>query len=968
MEGPSEVDGPMAAAAPEADATPPTDTATTATCTCRRLGKATSDIVSVPGWVVDRAIKALLALKLSLFLSPCVAALPLLHHPFASSPSSGDPENHLERAHSFSRSSPFSCCPCFFQLCPSLSSCPASSWLEPTHLPTCLFTPTNHTQYLALISKTETQSLLSSRLPSCRSRRARRRLLLGQTIGSARPDPLILLSLPSGLPFPASYIVAVPWHASSLPIMASEPPSSRPEDSSPGSSTDQLTVNLQVVSPSVGVNRPLMFPGLAATTTVKQLKDKIRETLPLRPADENQRLIHRGRAITRETDTLLNIFGADALRIPDQQTMHLVIRDAHDSHASAPQVAVPQAVAPAPAPAAGVTAPVQPTNAARTHPHHHHHHFGPQPPPGFARRTQPAPAANPFPQPRMPSPSPAHTQEQAAAFQHHHQNMTQWLNQIQREAMARAVVQNQRARAQLGMRGIGDNAGNAVHTGGDNTGRASPAPSHTVYREHVGPNGQTYQVETVIRSTAPSTPNGSMSPADVQGILRGADSNQATLAMTSAMQRSASSTSLHNRSLAQPGVTAPVYPNSLSMGSGRGTPDSTGARPAGAGGNNTATRQDPEVYILSSPEGPRALLFNNSSSDTYYTPRLRGQTSIPQLRHSHPSALSNLIYESQGQIRSRQQQHHHHHHHHPRPLNQQPQPPQQRQQQQQQQPQPQPQVLQPQPQQQQQQNPPQPEQRPQDQANDQVQAQGDNQPPIAGLMHHGNPPVAALPPLLMQLWPQIWLVFRLALFVWFFTNPNASWSRWFTIICIAFFIFILSTGVLNGIPDHIWRPLGRHLENLIPMDPRAAQRAGQNQPNHAAGENIQPNPADMAARLVAQNQGPDGWLMAQIRRLERAGLLFLASIAPGVAERHIANLEAAAARADRERREAEAAAAQNNEDGENGENNGDGENGNNDAEQNNGEDAEAQPLLQPDEVAQDNNGDDMPAREQLIAV
>lgn len=98
--------------------------------------------------------------------------------------------------------------------------------------------------------------------------------------------------------------------------MASEPPSSRPDDSSPGSSADQLTVNLQVVSPSVGVNRPLMFPGLAATTTVKQLKDKIRETLPLRPADENQRLIHRGRAIVRETDTLLDIFGADAVSIP----------------------------------------------------------------------------------------------------------------------------------------------------------------------------------------------------------------------------------------------------------------------------------------------------------------------------------------------------------------------------------------------------------------------------------------------------------------------------------------------------------------------------------------------------------------------------------------------------------------------------------------------------------------------------
>lgn len=220
--------------------------------------------------------------------------------------------------------------------------------------------------------------------------------------------------------------------------------------------------------------------------------------------------------------------------------------------------------------------------------------------------------------------------------------------------------------------------------------------------------------------------------------------------------------------------------------------------------------------------------------------------------------------------------------------------------------------------------------------------------------------------MLMQLWPQLWLLFRLALFVWFFTNPNASWSRWFTIICIAFFIFILSTGVLNGVPEHIWRPLGRHLENLIPLDPRAAQRADQNQENGAQGENREPNPADMAARLIAENQGHDGWLMTQIRRLERAGLLFLASIAPGVAERHIANLEATA-RIDRERREAEAAAAQTNAEN-SGENNQEGENNHNEAEQNNGQDGQDQPLPRPDQVGQDNNHADIPAREQLIAV
>lgn len=95
------------------------------------------------------------------------------------------------------------------------------------------------------------------------------------------------------------------------------PPATRPEDDKSTTATtsavEEPIVNVQVLSPSVGVTRPLLFPNLAANTTVKQLKEKIRQTLPLRPADENQRLIHRGRAIVRESDTLVDIFGADVV-------------------------------------------------------------------------------------------------------------------------------------------------------------------------------------------------------------------------------------------------------------------------------------------------------------------------------------------------------------------------------------------------------------------------------------------------------------------------------------------------------------------------------------------------------------------------------------------------------------------------------------------------------------------------------
>ncbi|KAK2678217.1 hypothetical protein RAB80_006957 [Fusarium oxysporum f. sp. vasinfectum] len=615
--------------------------------------------------------------------------------------------------------------------------------------------------------------------------------------------------------------------------MASMPSATRPQDDGPSvastATTDEQTVNLQVLSPSVGVNRPLLFPNLAANTTIKQLKDKIRQALPLRPADDHQRLIHRGHALVREADTLVDIFGADAIRTSEQQTIHLVLRDMTDSPSSTPNApSAPPSLAapvPAPAPARGPspTASAPPTHPPRPQPQQpqqpHGQPFGYQMPPGW-RNSMP-PTSNPFPQPRMPSPSPSHTPEQAAAFQHQHQNMTQWLNSIQREAMARALNQNQRTRAQMGMRGVGD-PNNPGNTGGNNSGRASPAPGHTVYREHVGPNGSTYQFETVIRTVVPGQQgnggaSGSMSPADVQNLFRNADINQATSAMASAMQRSASSTSLHNRH--QHGMTAPMWPMSQPMtGSGRGTPDlslnrlSTTAAPG-----SSQTRQGPEVYILSSPEGPRALLLNNTSSETYITPRLRTQTSLPHLRQA--AALSSAALDAQR-----------------RPLNLQP----------------------PQPFQQQAQN-----LAPQQQPAYPAQAQGQNQAQepdpaaiMAPLMHRGNPPMAALPPLLMQLWPQIWLLFRLVLFVWFFTSPNASWSRWFTIIVIAVLIFLLSTGIFNGVPDHVWQPLGRHLENLIPAEPRRRQAiAGEDQQNQQPRQN--PDPTEMARRLVAQHQGPE---------------------------------------------------------------------------------------------------------------
>lgn len=140
---------------------------------------------------------------------------------------------------------------------------------------------------------------------------------------------------------------------------------------------------------------------------------------------------------------------------------------------------------------------------------------------------------------------------------------------------------------------------------------------------------------------------------------------------------------------------------------------------------------------------------------------------------------------------------------------------------------------------------------------------------------------------------------------------------------VATAVFIINTGILNRAANDMFNPLRQHLEGLIPLAGPGHNRdrvrnednaAANGQPGQEGNNNDaaaqarrqqgEPDPAQVAARLVAQRRNNNAsWLLDQVRRLERAGLLFLASIAPGVAERHIAHLEAEA-RAERERREA----------------------------------------------------------------
>ena len=74
-----------------------------------------------------------------------------------------------------------------------------------------------------------------------------------------------------------------------------------------------LKFTLQIMSPSHGVPQPLIIQGLPASVTIKQLKERLRNVLEARPSDQSQRLIHRGRLLARDDETMLNVFGEETV-------------------------------------------------------------------------------------------------------------------------------------------------------------------------------------------------------------------------------------------------------------------------------------------------------------------------------------------------------------------------------------------------------------------------------------------------------------------------------------------------------------------------------------------------------------------------------------------------------------------------------------------------------------------------------
>lgn len=157
----------------------------------------------------------------------------------------------------------------------------------------------------------------------------------------------------------------------------------------------------------------------------------------------------------------------------------------------------------------------------------------------------------------------------------------------------------------------------------------------------------------------------------------------------------------------------------------------------------------------------------------------------------------------------------------------------------------------------------------------------------------------------------LWLIFKLACFVYIFAG-GGGWYRPLMLGSIAIIVYIVQLGVF----EQQFNVVRRHFEALLPNPEQVAQGRdapqGQNQPNVAPEPRRNVTPEEAARRLLLQQRNNQfGWVRESMRTLERGVAIFVASLWPGIGERMVhaqeerERLERVAASEERERQEEE---------------------------------------------------------------
>jgi hypothetical protein len=182
----------------------------------------------------------------------------------------------------------------------------------------------------------------------------------------------------------------------------------------------------------------------------------------------------------------------------------------------------------------------------------------------------------------------------------------------------------------------------------------------------------------------------------------------------------------------------------------------------------------------------------------------------------------------------------------------------------------------------------------QEQAQDQAQGQNQNQNQNhqAPLNAPANP--AAEPDRVVNVGAHLWLIFKLACFVYFFSG-GSGYYRPVMLGLIACIVYLAQIGIFE---DQI-NVLRRHFEALLPTGAWAAapnDNQQQQQQTNAAANRHNLTPEEAARRLMEQRRGGNGAnngngafgvLREGMRSVERAFALFVASLFPGVGERMV---------------------------------------------------------------------------------
>ena len=71
----------------------------------------------------------------------------------------------------------------------------------------------------------------------------------------------------------------------------------------------EMTLEIRVFTFVVGIPNPLVLSMVPSSATVGQLKLRIRDALPSRPAVESQRLIYHGHVLNDMDQTMISVFG-----------------------------------------------------------------------------------------------------------------------------------------------------------------------------------------------------------------------------------------------------------------------------------------------------------------------------------------------------------------------------------------------------------------------------------------------------------------------------------------------------------------------------------------------------------------------------------------------------------------------------------------------------------------------------------